>query len=141
MPYVPSATDVTQPADAGVPGSTAPSEFRTLKLYIRDVILAGITGKLPTANPVASGLLTTDTLLVNGVSNFNGYAYGTTPPPGDSSKKFATTEFLVGLALGVPFPGAGSGKWKEVTSDGASAGWGFGAGSALSVLNYLGYNQ
>jgi len=141
MSYTPSATQVDQPADNGVPGASAPAEFRTIKLYMRDVLLAGIVGKLPVANPVVSGQLTTDTLVVNGASNFNGYAYGVTPPPGDSSKKLATTEFLVGLALGTPFPGATSGKWKEVTSDGSSAGWGFGAGSALSVLNYLGYTK
>lgn len=32
MPYTPDATDVTQPADTGIKATTAPAEFRTLKI-------------------------------------------------------------------------------------------------------------
>ncbi len=45
MPYTPDATLVTQPADTGVAASTAAAEFRALKLYIRDVILADLNTK------------------------------------------------------------------------------------------------
>ena len=41
MPYTPDATDIAQPADAGVKASTAAAEFRTLKAYIKNTLLAG----------------------------------------------------------------------------------------------------
>ena len=41
MPYAPDATDTAQPADAGVKASTAAAEFRTLKAYIKNTLLAG----------------------------------------------------------------------------------------------------
>ena len=41
MPYTPDATDTAQPADAGVKASTAAAEFRTLKAYIKNTLLAG----------------------------------------------------------------------------------------------------
>lgn len=45
MPYTPVATNVTEPANTGVAASTAAAEFRALKLYMRDVLLAGIALK------------------------------------------------------------------------------------------------
>jgi hypothetical protein len=45
MPYTPDATDVAQPANTGVAASTAAAEFRALKTYIRDVILADLNTK------------------------------------------------------------------------------------------------
>lgn len=38
MPYVADATDVAQPTDVGVAASTAPSEFRELKIQLRDYL-------------------------------------------------------------------------------------------------------
>lgn len=55
MPYTPNATVVTEPADTGVAASTAAAEFRTLKLYLRDVILAGLALKRDTSNNIFTG--------------------------------------------------------------------------------------
>ena len=38
MPYIADATDVAQPTDVGVSASTAPSEFRELKIQLRDYL-------------------------------------------------------------------------------------------------------
>jgi hypothetical protein len=56
MPYTPDATVVTQP-DTGVKAATMALEFQTLKLYMRDVLLAGLAGKLPIAGGTLSGPL------------------------------------------------------------------------------------
>ena len=50
MSYTPDATEVTQPADTGVLAATAAAEFRTLKVYLHDVILAAIALKAPITN-------------------------------------------------------------------------------------------
>ena len=136
MPYTPVATDITQPAD-NVKAATAPAEFRTLKLYIRDVILAGILGKAPINNANLTGATTAENLAVTGTASFSNYAYGVTPPPGDSSKKLVTTEFVVNLALRAAFPGATENTGKEITSDGTQAMWGISTPSALALFNYI----
>lgn len=38
MPYTPDATDVANPADVGIAANTAPSEFRSVKTYLRDLV-------------------------------------------------------------------------------------------------------
>lgn len=58
MPYTPDATLVTQPADTGVAASTAAAEFRTLKLYLRDVILAGLAAKRASTDYTFAGSCT-----------------------------------------------------------------------------------
>lgn len=52
MSYTPDATLVTQPADTGVLAATAAAEFRTIKTYMRDVLLAAINLKAPALNAV-----------------------------------------------------------------------------------------
>ncbi len=49
MPYTPDPTDPLNPPDSGVSASTAAAEFRALKDYIADVVLAAIAAKV-TAN-------------------------------------------------------------------------------------------
>lgn len=58
MPYTADATDVANPTDAGVKASTAAAEFRTIKIYIRDVLLAGLVLKAPLASPALTGVPT-----------------------------------------------------------------------------------
>lgn len=61
MPYTPSATDTSQPADTGVLASTAAAEFRTLKTYLA-AQLASIASSLglkaPLAGPTFTGTVT-----------------------------------------------------------------------------------
>lgn len=72
MPYTPDATVVTEPTDSQKASSMG-LEFRTLKLYIRDVLLAGINSKAPLTGagtsgvwPISiSGLAATATLAAN----------------------------------------------------------------------------
>lgn len=55
MPYTPDATDVTNPIEGTVKAVTAAAEFRTIKLYMRDVLLAGLALKAPLASPALTG--------------------------------------------------------------------------------------
>ena len=55
MPYTPDATDVTNPIEGTVKAVTAAAEFRTIKLYMRDVLLAGWALKAPLASPALTG--------------------------------------------------------------------------------------
>ena len=55
MPYTPDPTDVTNPIDGVVKAATAAPEFRSIKTYLRDVILAGLNLRAPIANPVFTG--------------------------------------------------------------------------------------
>lgn len=55
MPYTPDATDVTNPIAGTVKAATAPAEFIAIKLYMRDVLLAGINSKAPIASPIFTG--------------------------------------------------------------------------------------
>ena len=55
MPYTPDATDVTNPIDGTVKAATAAAEFRTIKLYLRDVLLAGLAGKAASVSPTFLG--------------------------------------------------------------------------------------
>lgn len=56
MSYIPDATVVTEPVDTQA-ASSAALELRTLKLYLRDVLLAGLTGKLNLTGGVLTGTL------------------------------------------------------------------------------------
>lgn len=65
MPYTPDATDVTNPLDVGIQASTAAAEFRTIKLYMRDVLLAAINLRAPLASPALTGTPTAPTAAVD----------------------------------------------------------------------------
>lgn len=144
MPYTADATDVGQPTDSGVKASTAAAEFRTLKLYMRDVLLVGLTGKANSASPVFSGNATFDDVTVTGDLTVPGTAAfvqsptGPTPSAGDDSTKLATTEFVTNAALSTTLPGIPGAYGQEITSDGTQALWGFSAGSALGIFKFFG---
>jgi len=55
MPYTPDATVVTEPVEGTQKAVTAAAEFRTIKLYMRDVLLAGLNAKAPLASPALTG--------------------------------------------------------------------------------------
>jgi hypothetical protein len=57
MSYTPDATDVTNPIAGGVKAATAAAEFIAIKLYMRDVLLAGINAKAPLSGPTFSGVV------------------------------------------------------------------------------------
>lgn len=63
--YVPSATDVAAPADVGILASSAAAEFRTVKLYMRDVLLAGVNARAPIASPTFTGVPAAPTAAVD----------------------------------------------------------------------------
>jgi hypothetical protein len=65
MAYTPDATNVAQPADTGINASTAANEFRTIKLYLRDILLAGLAGKAGLASPAFTGTPTGPTAAVD----------------------------------------------------------------------------
>lgn len=44
MPYTPDPTNVSQPADTGVPPSTAAAEFRALKVYLASIVAGTAQG-------------------------------------------------------------------------------------------------
>lgn len=63
MPYTPDVTDTTNPIDGVVKAATAAAEFRAIKLYIRDVIMATLA---PKANPTFTGTLTAASVSYSG---------------------------------------------------------------------------
>lgn len=144
MPYTPLATDTTQPADTGVKASSAAAEFRTLKLYMRDILLAGINLKAPLASPTFTGTVTANNVDVDGTlhakaaSVFDVSPAVPTPPFGDATTKVATMEALAAMAITTALPGAGTGAGLSLTSDGTTAFWGMSAANSLAVFNYLG---
>lgn len=54
MSYIPNPTIVTEPAD-GESAKTAAAEFRALKIYIRDTILASLVNKVSKSGDVIQG--------------------------------------------------------------------------------------
>lgn len=62
MPYTPDATDVANPVAGTVKAATAAAEFIAIKLYMRDVLLAGMNSKAPLASPSFTGLGTVSAL-------------------------------------------------------------------------------
>ena len=77
MAYTPSATDVTNPIANSVKAATAAAEFQAIKLYMRDVLLAGLTAKAPLASPA-----------------FTGTPTAPTAAPGTNTTQLATTAFV-----------------------------------------------
>lgn len=57
MSYIPDPTIVTEPADTEK-ANTAAAEFRALKVYLRDVLLAGLTGKVAKGGDTMTGRIT-----------------------------------------------------------------------------------
>lgn len=134
MPYTPDATDVAQPTDSGVKAATAAAEFREIKRYMRDVLLAGgVTAKMDKVDGVGTGNTTLVNLAVSGVLT------APTQPILDSSTKVATTAFVMNVALSGVLPGAGTGGGLTLTSDGASYLFGFTKVDHISMLNNLGF--
>lgn len=63
MPYTPLATDTTNPTDTGIKASSAPAEFRALKVYLAGLLAASISfAKIKVGTGVAANI---STLLVN----------------------------------------------------------------------------
>lgn len=133
MPYTPDATDVTQPVPGTVKAATAALEFQTLKLYLRDVILAGIQLKAPLANPVFTG-----TPVFSTGATFIVAPVGPTAAPGTADSSLATTAFCASLAMSTVLPGAVSGQGLSISSDGVSSSFSLSGPDALSILNYMG---
>lgn len=133
MPYTPDATNVSQPDGATVKASTAASEFRTLKTYIRDVILAGIVLKAPIAAPTFTGVAT-----FTGGATFSVAPIGPTAAPGTADNTLATTAFCSALAISTVVPGAASGAGLSLSSDGVNSSFSLSGPDALSILNYMG---
>lgn len=106
MPYTPDATEITQPADVGVGASTAAAEFRAIKLYLRDVLLAGLSAKAPLVSPIfttpnlgtpSAGVLTNCTGTAAGLTA--GYATAA-----GSAGSATTATHLAGGAIGsIPY--------------------------------------
>jgi hypothetical protein len=144
MPYTPLATETTQPADTGVKASSAAAEFRTLKVYMRDILLAGINLRSPIASPIFTGTVTAAALDVDGALHakaatvFDVSPTAPTPPFADATTKLATMEALAAATFATALPGAGTGKGLSLTSNGTSAFWGMSAANSLAVFNYLG---
>ena len=59
MPYVPDATNTTEPTDAEK-ASTMGLEFRTLKSYIQSVVIAGLASRVSTDGSVPASLINVD---------------------------------------------------------------------------------
>lgn len=133
MPYVTDATDVTQPDTATVKASNAAPEIRAIKVYMRDVLLAGISLKAPAASPVFSGAA-----VFNGSATFNVAPTVPTQPPGTADATAASTAFVAAVALSSVMPGAATGKGLSVSSNGADAAFRLSAPDAISILNFLG---
>lgn len=106
MPYTPLATDVTQPTNTGVLASTAAAEFRALKLYMRDVLLAGIDGK---AGLAASPVFTSPVTIASTLSVTGGASFGAT----------LTSQALVGSGAGYNI-GSGAVRYGNLYLQGAA---------------------
>lgn len=141
MPYTPDATDVGNPPDTGVKAATAAAEFRTVKLYMRDVLLAGVNGRAPINNPVFTGIVETADMLVTGTANFNVSPRVPTPPFGDTSTKAATMAALAAVSFSAALPGQSAASYNQAPiSDGTSALFGFRkttqvAGTAVTAVS------
>lgn len=132
MPYTPDPTDVSQPDGATVKASTAAPEFRALKSYIRDTILAGLVLKAPIASPTFTGTAT-----------FANATFSNSPlvpdvTLGDASLKAANTNFVTATSLSTVLPGAVGNDGLSISSNGADFLPRYSAADALAVLNYLG---
>lgn len=138
MPYTPDATVVTQPDPATVKASTAALEFQTIKLYMRDVLLAGLALKAPIASPTFTGTSTHANISVSGAAaltnlTVSGSAAFTASPTvpnitaGDSSTKSANTAFVMNAIAAAVFaavlPSQAGNAGKIVSTDGTNAGW------------------
>lgn len=132
MPYTPDATDVAAPDGATVKASTAAAEFRTIKTYLRDVLLVGLNAKAPLLNPAFLGTATfANATFANGPQM-------PTAPTGTADGTGATTQFVANASISAVVPGAASGYGLSLTSDGTDATFSVSAADALAILNYLG---
>ena len=91
-----------------------------------------ITGALTGTTGAFSGPVTGTT------GAFSGSVTGTTEAAGDSSTKFATTAFAVGLAFSASLPSQTGNAGKFVTTDGTNASWGS-APSGASIFTALNF--
>lgn len=138
MPYTPDATNVAQPDGATVKASQAAPEFRVLKTYIRDVILAGLNLKAPAASPTFSGTAVFNALTLNGAGIVNGSLIVPTQLAGTADQTAASTAFVASAAFSAALPGAVSGVGLSISSDGTDAAYRLSAPDAIAILNMLG---
>lgn len=138
MPYTPDATDVTNPADVGVQAATAAAEFRALKRYVRDSILAPLGTKAPSNNPVFTGTVSMTDATLTGNITFSNSPVAPTPPFGDATNKLATMAAIAAASLSATVPGAATGRGMSITSDGISPYWGFSSAEAAAIMVFLG---
>ena len=102
-----------------------------------------ITGALTGTTGAFSGSVTGTTGAFSGpvtgtTGAFSGSVTGTTEAAGDSSTKFATTAFAVGLAFSASLPSQTGNAGKFVTTDGTNASWGRvpSGASIFTALNF-----
>jgi len=125
MPYSPDATDVLNPIDGTVKAATAAAEFRTIKLYMRDVLLAGLTSKASLAGATFTGAigvgaapagayrLTVDSAASDNIAYFRGNNFSGQVLKLDAYSGNLRLESSVALALG-----AAGNEWVRVTTSG-----------------------
>lgn len=121
MPYTPSATDVANPTSANFGGS-APEEFRTLKIYLRDQV-AKLAGAAFTGPISVVGTVTGTTFAGSGASltnlNASALASGSVPSARLGSGTADSSTILYGDGVWRTAPTAGGGG--SVTSVGITA--------------------
>lgn len=137
--YTPDATAVTLPGDTGYSAAMGAAEFRAIKLYMRDALLAGINLKAPIADPVFTGTVAVADFVATGSAIFSNSPVAPTPAPGDSSNKLATTAFMTSLALSAILPGYATYPGRGLVSDGTQWVVGNTRMAKYGFLNALGY--
>jgi hypothetical protein len=98
-----------------------------------------VTGTTGTFSGSVTGTTGTFSGPVTGTTGtFSGPVTGTTEAAGDSSTKFATTAFAVGLAFSASLPSQTGNAGKFVTTDGTNASWGSvpSGASIFTALNF-----
>jgi len=116
MPYTPDATDVAAPPDTGVLAATAAAEFRTIKAYLAEVLLAAINTKVTSGGalgtPTSGTLTNCDGYPVAALENIAaGIAAFLTTPSSANLRTALTDEsgdgalLFAGGALGTPASG------------------------------------
>lgn len=138
MPYVADPTNVAQPDGATVKASQAAPEFRALKTYIRDTILANLNLKALINNTVLTGTATIENAHVTGIATFDQSPIVPTKPIGTSDTSAASTAYVMAAAISAVLPGAASGAGLSISSDGTTVGYMYSVPDCLAVLSYLG---
>ena len=113
MPYTPDATDVANPADVGIKATTAPWEFRTLKIYLASLISGStafaalkVTGEtlIGTVTSYRAGKLVVKAPSVTSASSTaNFHVTSSTPQAADLGGSMALGGYVDAATTDVPF--------------------------------------